>query len=529
MAPRVKATAAVPKVGATAHHGASVTARDVAGWMPRRYSADAEILPDLPALVARSSDLDRNSGVARGGIQTIVDNVVGSGLRLSARPDYRMLGRTREWATDWAREVEARFHAWYWSTACHAGDSLTGDQLTAQVFRSALTRGEAIALPLWLPDRGATATRLQTVEADRLSQPEGKAATVAFRGGIEFDAYGKPIAYHIRKTHPGDSALDLSTLPAWERIPRETPFGRLRVIHIFDGERPGQSRGKPLLASVLPQFKNLDRYTQAELQAAVVNALVAMTITTPMDQESIIELFNRDTNAYLKAREDAAGLKLSSGGILPLFPGDKAEGFMPARPATAFDAFVTNVYRLIAVGLDMPYELLLKDFSKTNYSSARAALLEAWRSFNRRRDWLGTTWLDRVYALWFEEVANAGTIDAPGFYANRWAYLRCRWVGPGRGWVDPLKEASAAEKRMAISVSTLEDECAEQGRDWREVLEQLAIEKAERDRLGLTPPPPVIVAPGGGDPAADADEGDEPAAPGNEPRSGDDAPAQSVP
>jgi lambda family phage portal protein len=507
---RTKA-AAIPKAGAAAHHAASVDARDMAGWLPRQYSADAEILPDLRRLVDRASDLDRNSGVARGAVQTIVDNVVGTGLRLSARPDYVALGRTKEWADAWSRVVEAKFHAWYWSTACHAGDTLTGDQLTQQVFRSVLNRGEAIALPLWLPKRGPIATRILTIESDRLSQPGGKPESPTFRGGIEFDLYGTPIAYHFRKAHPGDPYLAGFAPDEWERVPRKTPFGRLRVLHVFDPERPGQSRGKPILSAVLPMFKTLDRYQQAEAQAAVVNALVAMTITTPMDQDNILELFNRDPAAYLKARDEQA-VRLKPGGILPLFPGDKAEAFLPARPATAFDAFVTSILRSIAAGLDMPYELLLKDFSRTNYSSARAALLEAWRSFLRRRDWLASAWLDRLYALWFEECANAGTIEAPGYYENRAAYERCRWVGPGRGWIDPVKEATAAKLRMEIGVSTLEDECAEQGKDWREVLEQQAFEKAERDRLGLTPPPPTIDAPGaaaGGEDGSGSGDDDE--------------------
>ena len=158
---------------------------------------------------------------------------------------------------------------------------------------------------------------------------------------------------------------------------------------------------------------------------------------------------------------------------------------MPQRPAAQFGAFLENVFRIVAVGLAMPYELLLKDFSKTTYSSARASMLEAWRSFNRRRDRLGTGFMDPIYGLFIEEMVDAGRIDAPDFYANRAAYLRCRWIGPGKGWVDPVKEAQAAQIRMDGFVSTLEDECAEQGKDWREVLEQRAVEEAEKMRLKL--------------------------------------------
>ncbi|WP_412059066.1 hypothetical protein [Bartonella sp. DGB2] len=78
-----------------------------------------------------------------------------------------------------------------------------------------------------------------------------------------------------------------------------------------------------------------------------------------------------------------------------------------------------------------------------------------------------------------EEAVNKGQIEASDFYENKAAWLRSKWIGPGRGWVDPVKEAKAAQMRMQIGLSTLEEECAAQGLDWEEVLEQLTREKAK--------------------------------------------------
>ncbi len=486
-----------------AHDGASFTAREMAAWQPRRGSADADLLPDLASLYSRSRDIDRNNGVAKGGIQTIIDNVVGTGLRVSPQPDWRRLGRDIRWAMEWSRDVRAKFCEYWWSTKCHAADSMTGDQITAQIFRAQLLNGGAFALPLWLPDRGdGYATKFQTVEIDRLSNPNGAGDTARLRNGFEFDEYGAPIAANVRASHPGDLWwMDIPPgMYTWQRIPRRTPEGRLRWIHIFDPERSGQTMGKPLLSSVLVNFKNLDRYTLYELQAAMFNAMIAGVITTPLDQDGILELFSKDKKEYMRARAETA-VRMEGGQMIPLFPGDELQPFLPSRPATAFAAFTENIFRIIGVGLDLPYELLMKDFSKTNYSSARAALLEAWRSFNRRRDWLGTQWLDPVYSLWLEEQVNAGTIDAPGFYDTRYAYERCKWIGPGRGWIDVQKEAEAAGTRIKNKLSTLEQECAEQGLDWLDVLEQQALEREEMQRLGIDPtfgstPAAALPAPG---------------------------------
>jgi capsid protein len=112
--------------------------------------------------------------------------------------------------------------------------------------------------------------------------------------------------------------------------------------------------------------------------------MIAAFIETPMDNEGLNELFGGSSDEYLNAKKDWQ-VKLEGGSIIPIFPGDKVAPFTPSRPNSAYGAFVENLLRHIGTGLNIPYELLLKDFSKTNYSSARSALLEAWRYFNGRR------------------------------------------------------------------------------------------------------------------------------------------------
>lgn len=171
--------------------------------------------------------------------------------------------------------------------------------------------------------------------------------------------------------------------------------------------------------------------------------------------------------------------------IIPLPAGARVSSFTPGRPNQAFEAFMLASLRHIAAGMNLPYELLLKDFSKTSWSSARASLLEAWRYFHGRRRWLTDYWLRPIYELWFEEAVNSGEIEAPGFYQNKYAYLRARFIFGGRGWVDPVKEAQAAVIRMNAGLSTLEKECAEQGDDYEEVLDQRALERDMKIKRGL--------------------------------------------
>ncbi|WP_031296263.1 phage portal protein [Pseudogulbenkiania ferrooxidans] len=475
---------------AVSHQGAATDSQQLGSWVPAMASADADLLPELGMLTARSRDLVRNNGVASSGIQTMVDNVVGVGLRLSSKPDWRALGRTAEWGEEWQRNVERLWKEFANGTDCDVARELNFAGLTELMFRNMLMDGDAISLPLWKRRPGARfATCLQVVESDRLSNPDGRMDDANLRGGIEYSGDGEPLFYNIRKTHPGDYMLGVASLAGvWERIPARTAWGRKRVIHLHEKERTGQSRGKPLFAAVISQFKMLDKYAGAELDAAVINAMMAAFIETEMGGAELMELFGGSEGVNKEvSRRNKGRPKLKSGSIVPLYPGEKVSPFMPARPAAQFEAFVVAVLRQIAAALGLPYELLLKDFSRTTYSSARAALLEAWRMFRSKREKLATYWAQPVFELWLEEAINIGLIEAPGFYENRAAYCCARWIGPGRGWVDPVKEAQAAQIRMEIGVSTLEAECSEQGLDWEEVLEQRAREQKRIQELGLTP------------------------------------------
>ena len=352
--------------------------------------------------------------------------------------------------------------------------------------RSCLLAGDGLGLAMWLPDRpGAKwSTAVQAIDPARLSTPPGQPDGQRLRDGIEISEYGEPLAYHIRKSHPGDVYGFMPGDRAFERVPARTAFGRRRVIHLYEKLRPGQTRGKAIFARVMAAFRMLDHYQRTELQTTVANSMIAAFIKTTMSGEQVADLFGSGKQ-YVQER-NGWDVKLEGASVIPLLPGDGLQAFNPTRPNSAYSAFVEAILRYISAGLNMPYELLMRDFSKTNYSSARAALLEAWRYFLAMREWLATYWADPVYELWLEEAVNRGEVDAPDFYENRAAYCACRWIGPGRGWIDPLKEAQAADSRMnEAGISTFERECAEQGLDWEEVLEQRAKERDFGKTLGL--------------------------------------------
>jgi lambda family phage portal protein len=472
--------------GDTAHDAASRD-KELRSWNPLPSSADSAYLPEISTIVPRSDDLVRNEPLAKSGVNAKVDSVVGSGLLPRPNPDWLALGKTKEWADDWARKVRGKFTAYLNSRYFDISKQANFHDATRLHFRTKLVKGESVALPLWIDDRGAKwATTFLAVDPDRISNPQWMPDTDTMRGGVEIDRYGTPVAVHIQKAHPADAAFGFVNNWEWERIPVETEWGRRLILHIFDRERADQHRGLTSLSAVMAEFKVFHNYKRAELDAAVANALIATVTKSPqMTFEETMNLFDGDRDRYLKERAEFV-LKLRSGAVLPMFPGESLESYDPSRPNSAFGPFVDAILKQIAAGLDLPYEILLRDFTKGNYSSIRAAFMQAWKTFATARDLLISQWCDPVYELWLEEAIDSGEVEADDdWWENRDAWTRCRWLGDGKGWLDPVREGQAAQLRIAAGISTYEDECMEQGKDWEEVFAQRAVEQQRMKELGL--------------------------------------------
>ena len=180
--------------------------------------------------------------------------------------------------------------------------------------------------------------------------------------------------------------------------------------------------------------------------------------------------------------------KMSPGAILDLQPNEAIEIADPKRPNQAFDGFVQSILRQIGVALEIPFEILIKHFT-ASYSAAQAALVEAWKTFSTRRKWIATQFCQPVYEMVISEAVAKGYLKAPGFFSNpfvRAAYLGTEWIGPPRGQIDQLKEIRAADYRVKMGVSTLEEETAQiTGGNWEVKHAQRAREQKLRTEAGL--------------------------------------------
>jgi lambda family phage portal protein len=481
---------------ANANEGARKDGTFLTTWRPGLRSADADWLVDRNDVVARSRDVGRNDVVGASAGARKVNSAVGFRWRLSAKPSARALGISPEAAHELGRQFEAHFHPYAYGVLFQsdAERQVTFGQQLRQSASHICYDGEALGLVEWAA--GETTpfrTRLRMVDPDRLSNPNGEPDSPTLRGGVQRNAAGVRELAWIREGHPSDVGANLNSM-TWRAWPfHSTPLGRPQVLHAYDKLRAGESRGRTRFAAALKSFRALSKFTDATLEVATLNAMFLGFVKSNAGLSAVSDSFETsDLIAFQDEREDwykenpiaIDGVQLPVLGV-----DDEVDLKTGTRDTTGFDSFVRAILRLIAAGLGLTYEELSMDFSQTNYSSARAAMLIAWNETLALRGLIEAQIARPFYVAWLEEAFDRGTFElpagAPDFYDAVDAYSECRWIGPARGYVDPTKEVDAAAARIEMRKSTLEKECAEDGEDWEEVLEQTAREQAKKRELGI--------------------------------------------
>ncbi len=465
------------------HHGASYTKKAFKRWFFGGGSAKEDIIDNLQTLRERTRDLYYGTPIATGVLKTYRTNVVGSGLRLKSQIDYKILGINEDEARAIEEKIEREFSLWADSKNCDNSGLDNFYELQQLVFLNWLLSGDVfVALPSYKSPFSPYDLKINLIESDRVMTPYDKILDNNIVGGVETNSSGQIIAYYINKRHP------LSSTYTGEEIgfDRVEPYGKLtgrrNLLHIMNRERIGQVRGTPFLSPVIEALKQLGNYTEAELMAAVISGM--FTVFIEKENSSIGNAFeigdSEDESGGTKLKENE--VRLGNGAILDLEPGEKANIANPGRPNTAFDGFVTAICQQIGVALEIPLEILLKQFN-SSYSASKAALMEFWKAVRMYRTWLVNDFCQPIFEEFMCEAVAKGRVNAPGFFADpliKKAYLGADWSGPAQGMLNPVQEVAAAEKRVLNGFSTRAKESIEMnGTDFYKNAAQLAREEKQ--------------------------------------------------
>lgn len=408
----------------------------------RRHWANADGLSAAAAnshsvratLRNRSRYESDNNGYACGAVRSRADDLVGTGptLQITSEDDFANESVELTFA-EWARAVRL-------SEKLHVLDQARNRD--GEAFAMIATN-PGISHPVQLD--------LIPIEADRISDRMGTDHPVqlpsgGFRSdGIEYDPWGNVVAYDVLDDHPGDllRAFPLSS----QRVPARF------MIHWFRLDRPGQLRGVPELTSSLPLFAYLRRWTLATLSAAEIAASFAALLETdaPPDETDPPEPFE--------------SLEIERGMMTTLPAGAKARQLESEHPTAAYSEFKREIVAEAARPLRMPVNVAMGDSSRHNFSSAKLDHFNYRAALKVDRAWAGVNVLDRILAEWAAEAVLLGLVPADVLQLPR------SWYWPGWPTMDK-DEASNVTERLINGTTTLQDELAADGQDWKDRVRQ---------------------------------------------------------
>lgn len=493
--------------------GANTNSRRLASWQASMASPDRIINSAKPVADARAGDLARNDGISANVVAIHRNSIVGSFYRLSATPNWRVLGATEAWSDEFQQIVEARFSLYaeseaHWADASRKG-TLT-DLIRLAVGGFVIT-GEVLSVGEWIRESDRPyRTAVQMTSPARLSNPRGSEDSVSLRRGVEIDRRGRPMAHHIRTSHPGDYGINFD-LWDWKRVQTYLPWGRRQVLHIFEPLEPGQNRGISDMVAAMETMQMTRQFRGITLENAIVNATYAAAIESELPESVMVAAMGGGTGSsswidpvgqYLDALGgylgEANNLRMDGVKIPHLFPGTKLNMKPAGTPGGVGTEFEASMLRHVAASLGVSYEELSKDFQKSSYSSGKLAGLSTERFMAARKKLVADGLANFVYGLWLEEEINRmdNVPPIPGltrqqtrdrFYEPlmREAFSSATWIGASVGQTDEMKETQAAIMRIKAGLSTWEIECARLGKDWREVFDQQQREKAAQSERGL--------------------------------------------
>lgn len=493
-----------------------------AEWEPDVGSADRDMVPQLPLIRARTRELMANDGNAVAMVRALTDNVVGEGLT----PDPPLNPQRLELTAEQTQELRQDM-LYAWECFKPYADS-TGvdefDSLQELWFSETVVAGDVLPRPVQQKDPQGEFLALETIEAERVDTPVGLKGKRIIRGGVETNLAGRPVAYWVHRQHPKDIFTPGRPIRRGDRnmvrIPKMNADGTRGMLHHLKRFRVRQSRGLPWLTASLPAFKDHGDYQRAEMFAAKIASCLTGFVTSPGGS-----LWQPKTAADgTKTREFRPGM------FVDLEPGQTITIADPKRPNANFGEYSMAALRKIGGALGLSYELALRDFSKSSWSNARAAVIEARKMFRKLARQFATQVLQPIWLIVMEQAFRMGRLR----HLRKWdaKLMRAIWHHAGWEWVDPEKSAKASKLRIETGSTTMERELrAVGGGSYEDLLTQqiyeqnlkARLEKALLEQPKVEPPPPPAQDQGGAPDEPDPDEPDP-----DDPEQDPDDPEQEV-
>lgn len=390
-------------------------------------------------MIQQSREAYENNALAFSLINRATDNIIGEGM--TPKPMSADMGWNAEVAQWWRESYEP-----------DSSGKFTKAELQRMWFRSYLRDGDVGAIML---RRG----QLQTIESDYIQSPGDSGDLYSLANNPDVvDGFKVSPAGRLQQAYV--ASIDASGGMVWPAIDMRNFLFHAR----HDRTNREAVRGVPALGIVLPLLEHIDGTMEAVVMAHRIAASFGVLIkkNNPGAANNALPSLGSSPNTG----DINKAYQIKPGMVEHMNINEEAQQIKPEHPTASFESFMTTLVRFVGVPLGLPLELSLMDFSKTNYSSARASLEQAYRSFRVEQNKFADGWLSKWYRWRLSKAVNMGELSAPPE-----DFLQHRWMAQPWPYLDPVKDAQGVLAAQDAGMTTLTDELAKRGYEFEEWIE----------------------------------------------------------
>jgi lambda family phage portal protein len=447
--------------GAPAYEGASTAAR-LQGWRVSSAGPNSALSSSLDTLRSRSRDMVRKNGLADGAAEKLVDALIGTGIKPQWMTSDAAFNKTiaKLWSR-WTDEADAAGEFDFYGLQSIATRSMVegGEVFTRLRPRR---RGDVRTVPL----------QLQTLESEFCPVDKNQLITSSryIQCGVEFDAIGRRVAYHLYREHPSDVGVRLWGMADTVAVPAN------EVVHMKAVRRPGSVRGEPWLTRALVKLYDLDKYDDAQLVKQQLATMFAGFMSPSTDG---LAAFVED------ADENGVALSPLEPGTMQVLPPGSNMTFSNPPSVGDYDQFNRQQHHYIAASIGLLYEQLTGDYSQVNDRQWRAAFNEFKRKIERHQHNLIVFQYCRpIVRRWVELGILSGALSIPAGVDIE-DVMMPRWIPQAFAYINPVQDVQAQTEEVRAGFSSRKMKVSERGFDVEEIDAEIAADNERTEGLNV--------------------------------------------
>lgn len=398
--------------------------------------------------------------------------VVGRGLRLDPTPDAAILGLTPEQKAEWSKVVKASFHLW----AMSKDSDVTGVNNFYQNMRFAHRQKDrdGESFPRFnYSDNPELLNPLQIgfLDPNQINGDEWTftSGPITQEDGLVKDKNGKTTSFKVWITDPQKpGSFKTVDVPA-----KDKKSGLPLMLHMFEPEYAGQTRGIPKIHHAIQDFQDITGYHKAALQRMENGATLNFTAFNKQQDPGdfgMSDLSDDPAGITTKTTTESSGapsapsaevvtctaipeatVRETGINVFEARQGDELKATPDLSPGETAKEFIDGRVSHIAPSMGMSPEVALMR-TNSSFTAAKGAFGLQDGEAKIERDDIVADFADQAFFAWmFGEVA-AGRIKAPGFSnpALRAAWLKNRWIAEPAIVLNPQQEATAAKINVEL-------------------------------------------------------------------------------